>query len=226
MLINILFIEQATNPSNLALWIENDAHSKQWSFTQLRAESVRASISLRKLLAPNSDSRNVKCLSVSPLTTIFLLLPRVPEWWFLYLASIRIGTIFCPATVQLSPEDIAYRLRVSHAKMVITDDENMWKVEEAQRLETFPTPLKVVVPKKRSSEMSSEGWFRYEELVDNITDSEVLAFRNANTKSEAISQVFFTSGTTGKPKMVAHTHSSYGIGHYNTAKYAIFTIYK
>ncbi len=102
--------------------------------------------------------------------------------------------------------------------MVVTDDENMWKIEEAQRLEQFPAPIKVVVPKKRNLGMSAESWIRYEEMVDNISDSEVLGFRDANTRSDATAQVFFTSGTTGKPKMVAHSHSSYGIGHYNSAK--------
>jgi acyl-coenzyme A synthetase/AMP-(fatty) acid ligase len=201
----------AQTPSKIALWMENEGKERKWTFTQLRTESIRAAISLQIAVTsqfPKSKIQN---------SSVFVLLTRIPEWWFVYLASIRLGAVFCPGTTMLSPEDVAYRLKAASAKIVVTDEANMWKIEKAQRLENFRAPVKIVVPARKNSDVSAIGWDRYDDLTEHISDSDILAFRNRITKSNDIAQIFFTSGTTGKPKMVGHTHTSYGIGHYHTS---------
>jgi len=212
-------ILQVNNPSRLALWVESESHSRQWSFTQLRTESVRAAISIHRALDPSAASKSLKSIRIPPATTLFVLLPRVPEWWFINLASLRLGTIITPATTQLTPEDIAYRLSTSRPEVIITNDENMWKIEEAQRIQPLgKSPVKIVIPKKRRFNMTAENWIRYDDLADGVTDSDILGFRDVVSRSSDVSQVYYTSGTTGKAKRVAHSHSSYGIGHYQTTK--------
>ncbi|CAG7835143.1 unnamed protein product [Allacma fusca] len=139
-------------------------------------------------------------------------LPHLPSEWTA-MFSVNDGRFLNYTKIQLSPQDIEYRLGVSGAKVVITDPQNMWKVEEAQRNGKHSNLKKIVV----GDGLSAEGWIQYEDLAENVLDADVLSFKNVDTKSDALSQVFFTSGTTGKPKMVGHTHASYGIGHYTTS---------
>lgn len=122
----------------------------------------------------------------------------------------------------LTADDIQYRLEASAASMIITDEENVEKVERAhqQLLKTSNPGItkhlrKVVV----SNDCNSNGdWVNYNKVINTIDDMDLLKFKHTDTKSEDIAQAFFTSGTTGKPKMVAHVHASYGIGHVETAR--------
>lgn len=135
------------------------------------------------------------------------------------MAAIRIGAIFCPGTTMLTTQDIQYRLEASQAKIVITDEDNMWKIDEAvktlgDRSSLSSTLKKIVV--SPSHEVSNKNWLNYKNLVNNVKSNEISNFKDADMDSESISQIYFTSGTTGKPKMVAHSQVSYGIGHYKT----------
>ncbi|KAJ8319358.1 hypothetical protein KUTeg_004449 [Tegillarca granosa] len=62
-----------------------------------------------------------------------------------------------------------------------------------------------------------DGWLNYDELMESASDE----FQTCNTKASDPMTLFFTSGTTGAPKMTEHTHASYGYGHYVTAKYML-----
>ncbi len=128
------------------------------------------------------------------------------------------GIIFCPGTTMLTPQDIQYRLEASQAKIIITDRENMWKVDEATKncsssSQLYPRKIVVSPPDALSN---NNDWLNYDNLISKISATEISDFRDADTDSESIAQIYFTSGTTGKPKMVAHSQVSYGIGHYKT----------
>lgn len=141
------------------------------------------------------------------------------------MGAIRGGVIFCPGTTMLTQEDIRYRLEASAAHMIITDEENAEKVEKAQQqwLKTGSSASKKL--KKlliaKSPDSKNGDWINYTSLTNKISDADTEKFRQADTKSADIAQAFFTSGTTGSPKMVAHHHSSYGVGHVETARYTI-----
>lgn len=134
------------------------------------------------------------------------------------------GIVFCPGTTMLSPQDIQYRLEASQAKIVITDKENMWKIDEAER--SFRDSSSIEFLKKivvsQSHDVFDNNWLNYNDLVSKVNSSEITDFQDADVDSESIAQIYFTSGTTGKPKMVAHSQVSYGIGHYKTK--AILTL--
>lgn len=116
----------------------------------------------------------------------------------------------------LTPQDIQYRLEASQAKIVITDEENKWKVDEAIGGSSSPTsfPKKIVV--SPSHRVTNDNWLNYNDLIGTVNSNEITDFKDADMNSESIAQIYFTSGTTGKPKMVAHSQVSYGIGHYKT----------
>lgn len=120
----------------------------------------------------------------------------------------------------LTPQDIKYRLEASQAKIVITDEDNMWKIDDAVKCfgnssSSSPTiPKKIVVSPSHGA--SNNNWMNYNDLISKVNSSEIADFKDADMDSESIAQIYFTSGTTGKPKMVAHSQVSYGIGHYKT----------
>ena len=60
---------------------------------------------------------------------VMLLLPRVPEWWTFALAAIKIGAVICPSPVLLTPHDLKYRINTGRFKMIVTDTENLWKIQ-------------------------------------------------------------------------------------------------
>lgn len=201
-------------PTATALWFDNDTTEHKFSFSELQSESIRAAIALENILQLTAQSKSHS----SPY--ILVILPRVPEWWFLHLATIRKGIIFCPGTTMLAPQDIQYRLQASQAKIVITDSENMWKVDEAvsglkDSGSFLPSMLKKIVVSP-SNDVSQNDWLNYGDLISKVNSDKITDFRDADMDSESVAQIYFTSGTTGKPKMVAHSQLSYGIGHYKT----------
>lgn len=223
-------------PTATALWLDNDSSEQKFTFSELKSQSIRAAVALHNLLELTTQSH------ASPY--ILVILPRVPgnkqtsvkishrsvnldqyfpvEWWFLHLATIRGGIIFCPGTTMLTPQDIQYRLEASQAKVVITDPENMWKIDEAVKglkgSRSFSPSLlkKIVVSSTNDALQSHNNWLNYNDLISKVNAGEVSNFKDADMDSESIAQIYFTSGTTGKPKMVAHSQVSYGIGHYKT----------
>lgn len=139
----------------------------------------------------------------------FIMLPRLPEWYICMLGMMKVGVIPMPATVLSTPDDIEYRLNTAQASLVITDEENAAKVDQIK--ERCPTIRHlVVVGGKR------EGWTCYDEAVakapSRLGDVE-------RTRSDDPLMLYFTSGTTGMPKMVIHTQASYGMAHLTTAKF-------
>ncbi|GFS18665.1 acyl-coenzyme A synthetase ACSM5, mitochondrial [Elysia marginata] len=141
---------------------------------------------------------------------VIIILPKVPEWWFLHLACIRADIRSSAGTMLLRSKDIHHRLKLSKAKCIITTPDMVPHVDQvADDCEDLRT--KIVVG---DISETSPGWENYGQLVDKAS----LDFECANTKSTDPMMIFFTSGTTGAPKMAEHSHSSYGLGHILTAR--------
>lgn len=142
------------------------------------------------------------------------MLHRVPEWWFMTVALIKIGAVYIPAPTMLTPKDLAYRVNTSEAKMVITDMENAHKVDEI--LDSCPTlHTKMVVDGAR------DGWLSYERELTYPApvSSRIINLKGMRkTKSSDPMVIFFSSGTTGDPKMVLHSQA-YPLGHIVTARF-------
>ena len=145
---------------------------------------------------------------------VLIMLHRVPEWWFMVVALIKIGAVYIPAPTMLTPKDLAYRINASEARLVITDIENAPKVDEV--VASCPTLQgRMVVDGER------EGWISYPR---ELTYPAPVSSRLTNlkgmrkTKSTDPMVIFFSSGTTGEPKMVLHPQS-YPLGHIVTARF-------
>ena len=157
----------------------------------------------------NKYANSLRQLGVKKGDRVFLMLPRIPEWYVAMLGMFKVGALPMPATTLLTSRDIEYRINRAEAVMAITDSENAAKVEEAAAGCPDLKYLSVVGEEKR-------GWLSFQAQVDSAS-----AHFEAEepTKSSDSLLIYFTSGTVGYPKMVLHTQASCAIGHTLSAKY-------
>ncbi len=144
---------------------------------------------------------------------VMLILKRRYEFWFCAMALHKIGAITIPATHLLSTKDLVYRNNAADIKMIVCvpEAEVIQHVEESQ--EKSPTfVVKALVGEKR------EGWLNFNEGMEQSSDSFVRPAGALASQNEDIMLLYFTSGTTGMPKMVNHNFI-YPLGHILTAKY-------
>ena len=108
----------ARDPAKLALlWVSSDGQARRFTFAELSERSRR----FANVLAG---------LGVAPGERVFIMLPRVWQWWEIVLGCIRARVVSMPGTTLMTPKDIQYRLAISDASVVITDEENAWKVDQ------------------------------------------------------------------------------------------------
>ncbi len=144
---------------------------------------------------------------------VMLILKRRFEFWFCTLALNKIGAITIPATHLLSTKDIVYRSNAADIKMIVCvpETEVIQHVEEAEpKSPTFK--VKALIGEDR------EGWLNFNTGMEISSEEFIRPTGDQVTKNEDIMLLYFTSGTTGMPKMVNHNYI-YPLGHILTAKY-------
>jgi acyl-coenzyme A synthetase/AMP-(fatty) acid ligase len=136
---------------------------------------------------------------------IFVMCGLDEGLWVTYLGIIKGGFVMIPAASILNEDDIAFRFTKANPKAIIADEENRVKIEKALEKYGKEIPVKILLDSEKT------GWQHFS-VIDNISDKA----EAADTRADDVLFWFFTSGTTGMPKVVAHTHSSYPLGHLST----------
>lgn len=179
-------------PSGLALWCVNDADrsEQKLTFRELADSQRRAASFFQNCGIARGDR-------------VLVMLPRIPEWWIAMLGLIRLGAVPIPCTPLLTPKDIQYRLETAEVKACITDHDGAVKMENLTG--NFVRIL---------AGGAHAGWMNF---TAGRRDSDS-HFIGPKTRSDEPGIIYFTSATTGPPKMVLHTQASYGLGHQVTGE--------
>ncbi|XP_067329328.1 acyl-coenzyme A synthetase ACSM3, mitochondrial-like [Anolis sagrei] len=180
--------KRASNPA--LWWVSEQGDQVKWSFVELSLISKKAARVLSEHCSLQKNDR------------VIVILPRIPEWWLLNVACIRTGTIIIPGTTQLTSKDILHRLQASKARCIVTDQ------VLAPAVDTVASKCPSLEFKLIVSKEPREGWLNFNHLL-NLSPGE---HNCAVTKSHDPMAIYFTSGTTGAPKMTEHSHGSHGIG--------------
>ena len=152
---------------------------------------------------------------------VFVMLPRIPEWYDVILGCIKLGAIPMPATTLLTPRDIAYRVNSAEASVVVVDAEGTTKVNQvAGDCPSLTTRVFLAgggyggLPDEAPGEAG--GWVSWADGLAAAGDGPPEA---EPTRADDPMLLYFTSGTVAYPKMVLHTQASLGIGHQITARF-------
>ncbi|KAM9584401.1 acyl-coenzyme A synthetase ACSM2A, mitochondrial-like isoform 5-T5 [Trichechus inunguis] len=175
-------------PGPALWWVSGDGDEVKWNFRDLSELSQRAA---NVLSGPSGLQRGDR---------VAVVLPRVPEWWLVILGCIRAGLVFMPATIQMTAKDILYRLQVSKARAIVAGD------EVAEAVDTVAPDCPALKTKLLVSEKRRDGWLDFKTLLQEASS----AHRCVETGSQEAAAIYFTSGTSGSPKMAEHSHSSLG----------------
>ena len=130
------------------------------------------------------------------------MLPNVAPLWETMLAAMKLGVVVVPATTQLSRADLADRIARGEIRHVVTDAEGAAKLRDLARRLLRASWSAATCPAGRASRR------RYARPDAFVPDGE--------TRATDPLLLYFTSGTTAKPKLVLHTHQSYPVGHLST----------
>ncbi|MFY9117475.1 MAG: AMP-binding protein [Dysgonamonadaceae bacterium] len=142
---------------------------------------------------------------------VMLILKRNIEFWYTILALHKIGAIAIPATHLLTDKDIVYRANAADVKAIVASEDKEVIDHVAKALPHSPTVEHLIV----NSKNRYEGWLS---LHEGIEKAAPFVRPEKVNENDDIMLLYFTSGTTGQPKMVAHNFA-YPLGHITTAKY-------
>jgi len=188
------FDEYARSNLAPALWVvEENGDETKLSFAELSARSNQLANWLRQQGVQRGDR-------------ILLMLPNQPALWETMLAAMKLGAVTIPATMLLTPADIADRMTRGEVKHVIVASSETAKFDSIDKTKTR---IAVAIP---PSAALSEGWLNF---ADAFNESPSFEPEGRTLATDPL-LLYFTSGTTSRPKLVLHSHQSYPVGHLST----------
>jgi len=190
-------------PEKLALlWTNDEGAEIRTTFAQLKEQSDQAAAYLQSLGIGKGDP-------------VMLILKRRYEWWLCMLALCKLGAVVIPATHMLTKHDIVYRNTRADVKAIIcVDDDYVTKQIQAAMPEspTVKTLIAVNEAAQGKSNPVPEGFHDWESEWQKAP--KFVRPEHVNDNEDTMI-MYFTSGTSGEPKMVAHDYL-YAMGHLTT----------
>ena len=186
-------------PEKLAmLHLSEDGTERRFTFRDVQKESARAANYFKSLGIRRGDR-------------VMLVLKRHYQFWFAILGLHKLGAVAIPATNQLQEKDFTYRFAAGNVRAILcTADGNVADAVDAAAINSPNLEYKILVGGNR------EGWHNFDEECP-MYSSRYCRTEDAPCGSDPM-LMFFTSGTSGYPKLAAHNYK-YPLGHFITAKY-------
>jgi len=188
-----------TKPEKLAmLHVSEDGTERRFTFQDIKKESARA-------------ANYFKAIGIKRGDRVMLVLKRHYQFWFAVLGLHKLGAVAIPATNQLLEKDFVYRFEAGKVKAILcTADGSVADAVDAAAAKSPALEHKIIVNGER------EGWRSFNEEY-KMYSSHFERTEDAPCGSDPM-LMFFTSGTSGYPKLAAHNYK-YPLGHFITAKY-------
>ena len=191
----------ASTPDALALLhIDREERERRFTFRDIRQQS-------------NRIANFLKAAGIQKGDTVLLIMRRCHQYWPVNVALCKLGAVMVPATAQVLPKDIAYRCNAASVKCIIcaNDPHIIAAVEGA--LPSCPTVQTLVLAGGQRA-----GWLDLDGMAENQSPDFPRPKGPAGTCNGDPLLIYFTSGTTGFPKMAMH-NQLYPLGHIATARY-------
>lgn len=180
------------------LWTNEFGEEIQFTFHDMKVASDRTASFFQSLGIGKGDM-------------VMMILKRHYQFWFSILALHKLGAVAIPATHLLMPKDIVYRCNAAKIKAIVAVGDEVVVNNIQAALPECPTVKSVI----STGPIVPEGW---QDFNQGMADAEPFKRPLRQNRNEDISLLYFTSGTTGEPKMVAHDFL-YPLGHIITGKY-------
>lgn len=182
------------------LWCDDDGNERTFTFTEIKELSNRA-------------ANLFKSIGIVRGSVVLLILRRRWEYWVCATALHKLGAVLIPGSLQLTKKDIVYRANSANINTIICIDDD-FVIEQSEKAieEASCIKNKIVVAGNR------DGWISFNDAIMEQSDVFMRPSGDDATHVSDTMLIYFTSGTTGMPKMVRHDFS-YPLGHIVTAKY-------
>lgn len=180
------------------LWTDENEAERQFTFGDMKEASDRTASFFHSLGIGKGDK-------------VMLILKRHHQFWFSILALHKLGAVAIPATHLLTDKDIVYRCNAARIKAIVAVGDPIVVSHIDRAMPKTPTVEYLI---STGPEIPA-GWYDFNKEIENAP--EFSRPENVN-RNEDLSLLYFTSGTTGEPKMVAHDFL-YPLGHIITGKY-------
>jgi len=191
-------------------WAAEAPEKKAMCWTNDRGEHIDFTFADMKKYSDRTASY-LQSLGIGHGDMVMLVLKRRYEFWFAILALHKLGAVTIPATHLLTKKDLVYRNNAAGVKLIICSGEELITDHILEAMPESPTVQKLV----SIGPFVPEGFLDFQQGIKDAAP--YIRPEKANTNDD-ISLMYFTSGTTGNPKMVAHDFT-YPLGHIVTGSY-------
>jgi acetyl-CoA synthetase len=175
-------IEKHASPKTALKWVDERGNQKRISYDELIRQGNQLANGFTKLGLTKGDR-------------ILVIVPRLIESYIIYFACLKAGLVIIPSSEMLRSKDIHYRIYHAEAKAVISYAAFCGEVDRIKE-ETPSLTLKIAFGEK------TDGWLRMEDIMGGQSTM----FDGVSTTRDDIAFLPYTSGTTGQPKGVIHSH--------------------